>query len=461
MTDHLGSVNSNNSPFDYASSPNPARSTGNRVADALIKNIQNQQILGNQALTDINKQANLHDLHDIPDIPDIPDPSLALRLTMEKKEGNFTPEPNSVLNQPILNPISIEATGLSSAELAPHQINKFANEAQIPQAWTEIRKEISPLHGKYLAERNPLADSVMGNKLSTLAALFFTPPLGFAALMKHKSSQEALQQISQKQVEFLVQAINGNESNPSGNLKQVLIKTAQALDSLNGLSLDTARQVAESGSLAAPALKLAIGLFKAVDKSDPSVTSSDKTISGTDIAAMKEFLHESIALLDRPVEEIKSKINSGSGVTALKVFVEAMSDTPAYTDGKYNNSPDPLEKLGVSKKQSDEVTGFLKNISMRVKNLFNAGADQAVKIVDENATAAQAKTKEALLKLAQSMSNSSEVQQVVNYAGNGLQQVAPLVSQITQNAAETLQGQLKSIGVAAQQMNRASNAHLN
>ena len=107
MTDHLGSVNSNNSPFDYASSPNPARSTGNRVADALIKNIQNQQILGNQALTDINKQANLHDLHDIPDIPDIPDPSLALRLTMEKKEGNFTPEPNSVLNQPILNPISI------------------------------------------------------------------------------------------------------------------------------------------------------------------------------------------------------------------------------------------------------------------------------------------------------------------------------------------------------------------
>jgi hypothetical protein len=215
-------------------------------------------------------------------------------------------------------------------------------------------------------------------------------------------------------------------------------------------------KVAESGSLAAPALKLVIGLFKAVDKSDLSVTSSDKTITGADIVAMKEFLQDSIATLNRPAEEIKSKIDSDSGLTALKVFVGAMSDTPAYIEGKYNNSPDPLEKLGVSKKQSDEVTGFLKNISMRVNNLFKTGADQAAEIVNKNASAAQAKTTASLLELAQSMSNSSEARQVVNDAGNGLQQVAPLVSQITQNAAETLQDQLKSIGIAAEQMSRAN-----
>jgi hypothetical protein len=220
--------------------------------------------------------------------------------------------------------------------------------------------------------------------------------------------------------------------------------------------LDTARQAAESGSLAAPALKFAIGLFKAVDKSDLTVLSSDKTISGTDITAMREILHENISLLDRPVEAIKSKINSGSGVTALKVFVEAMSHTPAYIEEKYSNSPDPLEKLGVSKERSDEVTGFLKNISMRVNELLKTGANKAAEIVNENANDAQARTTAGLLKLAEDISASSGTQKLVSDAGNGLQQVAPLVSQITQNAAATLQEQLKSIGVAAQQMNRAN-----
>jgi hypothetical protein len=375
---------------------------------------------------------------------------------MEKKEGNFTPEPNSVLNQPIPNSIPIEATGLPSPELDQVRISKFASAVQIPQVWTEINQEISPLHKKYLAERNSLADSVMENKLSTVAALFFTPPLGLAALMKHKNSQETLREISKKQVNFLVEVLNGDESNPSGNLKQVLINTAQYLDVLNGLSLDTARQAAESGSLAAPALKFAIGLFKAVDKSDLTVLSSDKTISGTDITAMREILHENISLLDRPVEAIKSKINSGSGVTALKVFVEAMSHTPAYIEEKYSNSPDPLEKLGVSKERSDEVTGFLKNISMRVNELLKTGANKAAEIVNENANDAQARTTAGLLKLAEDISASSGTQKLVSDAGNGLQQVAPLVSQITQNAAATLQEQLKSIGVAAQQMNRAN-----
>jgi hypothetical protein len=431
MTDQISSVNSNNSPVDFL--PNTSVLTGVPFTDALIQGIK-------------KKGADPQDRLE------------GQRLASENKADNSTMPQNPILGNPISNQIPIEAIGLSSAELAPRQMNKFANEVQIPQAWSEIKSEISPLHEKYLSERNPLADSVMGNKLSTLAALFFTPPLGFAALMKHNSSQAALQQISQKQVKFLVQAINGDESHPSGNLKQVLINTAQALDVLNGLSLDTARQVAESGSPAAPALKLAIGLFKAVDKSDPSVTGSDKIITGTDIVAMKELLHETIPLLDRSPEEIKSKINNGSGLTALKVFVEAMTGARAYIEEKYNKGRDPLAELGVPEEQSAQVTGFFKNISMRVNNLLKTGADQAAEIVNKNASDAQAKTKDGLLKLAQSMSNSSEVRQVVNDAGNGLQQVAPLVSQITQNAAETLQGQLKSIGVAAE---RASKANLN
>ena len=213
------------------------------------------------------------------------DRSLAQRLAVEGEAGNFTPEPK-VLNKPVSSQIPREAVGLSSPELAPDQISSFANAVQIPQAWTEINQKISPLHEKYLAWRNTLADSVMENKLSTLAVLLVTPPLGLAALMNHKSSQQILREISEKQVNFLVEAINGDETNSPRNLKQVLINTAQSLDLLNGLSVDTARQVAESGSLAAPAIKFAIGLFKAVDKSDPSVTSSDKTITGQDIIAM-------------------------------------------------------------------------------------------------------------------------------------------------------------------------------
>jgi hypothetical protein len=276
--------------------------------------------------------------------------------------------------------------------------------------------------------------------------------------MNHKSSQQILQKISEGQVNFLVKAINGDASNPLGNLKQVLINTAQFLDVLNGLSVDTAKQVAESGSPAAPAIKLAIGLFKAVDKGDPS---ADQTISGIDIAAMKELLHESIALLDRPVEDIKSKIDSDSGLTALKVFVEAMTGAPAYIEGKYNKLRDPLAELGVSQQQSDQVTGFLSNMSARVKDLFITGADQAAEIVNRNASDAQAKTTAGLLALANQMSTSPAVKQVVMDAGSGLQQVAPLVNQITQGAAATLQEQLQSIGVAAEQMNRASKASLN
>jgi hypothetical protein len=436
------SVNSNNSHVQYLLDKY-GKSTGIRIENPIFE--VSRSNLENEAL--VNSEGNLNALR-----------SQAQRLAVE---GEALEPSHSAVNNPASNQIPREAVGLSSPALAPDQISSFASAVQIPQAWTEINQKISPLHEKYLAERNTLADSVMGNKLSTLAALLITPPLGLAALMNHKSSQEALQQISEKQVNFLVKAINGDASNPLGNLKQVLINTAQFLDVLNGLSVDTAKQVAESGSPAAPAIKLAIGLFKAVDKSDLSVTSSDKIITGTDIAAMKELLHESIALLDRPVEEIKSKINSGSAVTALKVFVEAMSDTPAFIEDKYNKLRDPLAELGVSQQQSDQVTGFLSNMSTRVRDLFATGADQAAKIVNNNASDAQAKTTAGLLALANQMSTSPEVRQVVNDAGNGLQQVAPLVSRITQNAAETLQGQLKSIGIAAEQMSRASKASLN
>ena len=459
MSDPLSSVNSNNLPVNN-SSLNQPKSTGVDLADTLMQGIK--QSSENKALIDSSKDLSVVDgSPSAKGLDSLHDRTLASKLAKEKEEGNFTPEPNSVLNQPIPNQIPREAVGLSSSSLAPDQISSFASAVQIPQAWTEINQEISPLYKKYLAERNSLADSVMGNKLSTLAALLITPPLGLAALVKHKTSQEALQQISEKQVNFLVKTINGDESNPLGNLKQVLINTAQSLDVLNGLSLDTAKHVADSGSPAAPAMKLAIGLFKAVDKSGPSVTSADRTITGTDIAAMKELLHESIALLGRSVEEIKSKINSGSAVTALKVFVEAMSDTPAFIEDKYNKLRDPLAELGVSQQQSDQITGFLSNMSARVKDLFRTGADQAAEIVNRNASDAQAKTTAGLLALANQMSTSPEVRQVVNDAGNGLQQVAPLVSQITQNAAATLQGQLKSIGIAAEQMSRASKASLN
>jgi hypothetical protein len=441
----------------HDSSLNQPKSTGVDLADALMQGIK--QSSENKALIDSSKTAldAMNDSSLAQRFDSLYDRTLAQRLASENKAGNFTLEQKPVLSNPVSGQIPREAIGLSSPALAPDQITAFANAVQIPQAWSGIKSEIFPLHEKYLSERNPLADSVMSNKMSTLLTLVLTPPLGLAALMKHKSSQEALQQVSEKQVNFLVKAINGDESNPSGNLKQVLINTAQALDVLNGLSLDNAVKVAESGSLAAPALKLVIGLFKAVDKSDLTVPSSDKTITGADIAAMKELLHEDIALLDRPVEEIKSKINSGSGVTALKVFVGAMSDTPDYIEERYNKLRDPLAELGVSKQQSDQVTGFLSNISTRVKNLFKTGADQAVKIVDQNASAAQAKTTAGLLALANEISTSSEAQQVVNDAGKGLQQVAPLVSQITQNAATTLQEQLKSIGITAEQMSRANN----
>lgn len=443
MADQASSVNST---LGFNNPSASIGSTGVPLADALLRGIQ--QGAEKQALRDSPEHLSA-----------MYDRTFAQRLAMDGDAGNSTvgqlhPAPSNHIS----SQIPIEAIGLSSPALAPGQISSFANAVQIPQAWTEINQKISPLHEKYLAERNTLADSVMGNKLSTLAALLITPPLGLAALMNHKSSQQILQKISEGQVNFLVKAINGDASNPLGNLKQVLINAVQSLDVLNGLSVDTAKQVAESGSPAASAIKLAIGLFKAVNKSDPGLTSADPAISGTDIVAMKELLHESIALLDRPVHDIKSKIDSDSGLTALKVFVEAMTGAPAYIEGKYNKLRDPLAELGVSQQQSDQVTGFLSNMSARVKDLFRTGADQAAEIVNRNASDAQAKTTAGLLALANQMSTSPAVKQVVMDAGSGLQQVAPLVNQITQGAAATLQEQLQSIGVAAERMSRASKA---
>ena len=190
MSDPIRSVNPNNSSVNN-SSQNQPESTGVPLADALVEGIQ--QSSENQAL--MKSGANLDAMGDR---------SLAQRLASENKVGNFTLEQNPVLSNHVSAQIPKEAIGLSSPALAPDQISSFANAVQIPQAWTEIKSEISPLHEKYLSERNPLADSVMSNKMSTLLTLVLTPPLGLAALMKHKSSQEALQQVSEKQVNFLV-----------------------------------------------------------------------------------------------------------------------------------------------------------------------------------------------------------------------------------------------------------------
>jgi hypothetical protein len=427
MTDQASSVNST---LGFTN-PSPSIGlTGVPLADALLAGMERGS--ANRAL--MNEEAALHAL---------PDRSQGQMLAMERDVGNSTVDQlHPALSNPIPNQIPREAIGLSSPALAPDQISSFANAVQIPQAWTEIKQEISPLHGKYLAGRNTLADSVMGNKLSTLAALLITPPLGLAALMNHKSSQQILQKISEGQVNFLVKAINGDASNPLGNLKQVLINAAQSLDVLNGLSVDTAKQVAESGSPAASAIKLAIGLFKAVDKSDLSVTSADPAINGTDIVAMRELLHESIALLDRPVDDIKSKIDSDSGVTALKVFVEAMTGAPAYIEGKYNKLRDPLEGL-LTQKQSQSLTGFLGDVTSRVKSFFVTEADKIVEVVDQNANAAQAKMQRDFTQIAARISNSPELKKIVGDATHGLQtQVAPLMQEIATRAGGAIQDQL-------------------
>ena len=175
MSDPINSFSSR-LPINDSSVTEP-ESTGVPLADALLAGMERGSI--NKAF--INGEA-LYALHDR---------SLAQRLAVEGEAGNFTPEPK-VLNKPVSSQIPREAVGLSSPELAPDQISSFANAVQIPQAWTEINQKISPLHEKYLAGRNTLADSVMENKLSTLAVLLVTPPLGLAALMNHKSSQQIL-----------------------------------------------------------------------------------------------------------------------------------------------------------------------------------------------------------------------------------------------------------------------------
>ena len=96
MSDPMSSVNSNNLPVNN-SSLNQPKSTGGLDVDAFANSLQNQQILENQvknlenqALTDIDKQAILHDL------------SLAPRLAMESKAGHKVPSPqdlNQVLGQ--------------------------------------------------------------------------------------------------------------------------------------------------------------------------------------------------------------------------------------------------------------------------------------------------------------------------------------------------------------------------
>jgi hypothetical protein len=435
------SVNFKNSSLDYGTLSNPVRLTGNRVADGLTQGIkqssENKAFIADLPAMDASSSAQELDF-----LPD--DRTLGKRLVMEREASRYPQHLDDIKS--VSKEIPREAVGLSSPSLAPDQISSFANAVQISQVWTESKGEISPLHEKYLAERSRLVDGVMENKLSTVAALFFTPPLGLAALMKYKSSQKALQQISEKQVNFLAQAIKGDASNPP--LKQILANTAQALDFLNGLSLDTVRQVAFSGSPAAPTLKLALGLYNAalglsspVDKSDSTVNAFDRIIVGDDIAKMRGLLSESTAVLDKPVEEIQSKINSRSAV-ALEIFVQAMTDVPAYITARYNKLRDPLKGL-LSEDQSEKLTGFLGDVTSRVKRFFVAEADKVVKVVDQNANAAQNKMKRDLTQIVAQISDNPELQKIVGDANHGLQtQVAPLMQEIAKRAGGAIQEQL-------------------
>jgi hypothetical protein len=460
MLDPQSSVSSNNSPLDYASSPNTARSTGVNV-DAFTNSLQNQQILENQvknlenqALTDIDKQANLHDLHD---------PSLAPRLAMESKAGHKVPSPqdlNQVLGQSstqaVINELHLKGltTAASGETNAPEKMGAFMAVASMP--WTSSEAVLKPQYDRAVAARNPFVEAVRENPIAKIAALTFIPTTPFAlwTLMGGQTSaDQALSVVSLAQNEFVIKGIQ------DGSIRDFSTRVNSGMDFLKGMKLESIK--AESN----PSLKFVGLLLDQVMRSEEKPNAPQETVTDNHIIGAREFLNELNAFLTKKPEDIALAVKENGGSFALKAMVQAVSGVPPLLEAKYHAGPkvDSLMKtIGITEEEAGKHLTTLDKVGGFFKNILGLQVKEAETVLEEARKSSEKISKQAAQQLMTGLAktvNDPKTRQGINEANSNLANLATqLVQTVSDKANQQLISNLADVNKA---INLANNAHLN
>jgi hypothetical protein len=461
MSDPMSSVNSNNPPVNN-SSLNQPKSTGVLDVDAFANSLQNQQILENQvknlenqALTDIDKQAILHDLHD---------PSLAPRLAMESKAGHKVPSPqdlNQVLGQSstqaVINELHLKGltTAASGETNAPEKMGAFMAVASMP--WTSSEAVLKPQYDRAVAARNPFVEAVRENPIAKIAALTFIPTTPFAlwTLMGGQTSaDQALSVVSLAQNEFVIKGIQ------DGSIRDFSTRVNSGMDFLNGIEFKSIKEESD------PSLKFAALLLeKAMDLEGRTLHVPEEGVTypyvfkvkveERHIAAAKKLLDELNEFLTKKPEDIISGVKENGGPHALKAMVQAVTGVPALLEAKYHAGPkvDSLMKtIGIDEKQAKAHLETLDGVGGFLRKLFGIQVKKAETVLEKARESSETISRQAAQQLmtefAQTV-NDPETRQGIDDVNSNLANLATkLVQTVSGKANQELASNLASVNAA-------------
>jgi hypothetical protein len=451
MTDHLGSVNSNNSPVP----PNTSKSTGVPFADALMQGIQ--QSSENKA---IEKEANLHDLHD---------PSLAPRLAMESQAGNKVPSPqdlNQMLGpstqQAVINELHLKGltTAASGETNAPEKMGAFMAAASMP--WASSEAVLKPQYDSAVIARNPFVEAVRENPIAKIAALTFIPTTPFAlwTLMGGQTkSDEALSLLSLAQNEFVIKGIT------DGSILEFSTKVKNGIRFLNGIEIPSIN--AESD----PSLKFAALLLEKAGRTvhipEDGVTKPYicNKVEERHIAAATKLLDELNEFLTKDSKDIASDVGENGGPFALKAMVQAVTGVPAVLEAKYHAGPQVdslIRTIGIDEKQAKEHLKTLNGVGGFFKKILGLQVENAETVLKKARESSEIISRQAAQQIMTGLAetvNDPKTRQGINEANSNLTNLGTqLLRAVSSKANQGLTSNLADVNKA---INLANNAHLN
>jgi hypothetical protein len=458
----LDSMNSNNlnSTVSNGSSPSLVLSTHNDYADTLIKNIQKQENLENQAL--VNSEDNNDANHR----------TLAQKLVREEKAGN-TMAPSSsqdlkdrqssvqdVVNQAYLRGLETNA----AADDPSAKMGVFLTFA--PPPWESSKAALEPEYIRAM-DLNPFVKAVRGSLVSKIAGLALLPatiPTLWVLLGGRTKSDEARSAVSLAQNKFVINGIQ------DGSILDFSTKVKNGIRFLNGIELASIN--------AEPNLSLKFAgllLEKAMDLEGRTLYVPEEGVAKPHIfnkveerhiAAATKLLDELNEFLTKDPKDIASSVGEHGGPFALKAIVQTVSGVPALLEAKHAGPKvDPLIKTFITEKEAekhlkilDRVGGFFKNIlglqAKQVETAFEKARKSSQEISERTA-------RDILAQFAETV-NDPENRQHIKEAkidlGNLVNELAKTVSG---KANEQFNSKLADVDKAMAAAARAKNAHLN
>jgi hypothetical protein len=444
MSDPISS-NISSLTVNHDSSPSPIKSTGNRIADGLIKGIEH--------LKTTNEEAGLGAMHDPSEVQSLASEN---NLTKALNQAAKQRAVGQSLTQAVINESYLEGlkTTASAATNPSDKMGTFMAVASMP--WKSSEAELKPQYDSAVTARNPFVEAVRENPIAKIAALAFIPTTPFAlwTLMGGQTSADkALSVVSLAQNEFVINGIKDKSINDFST------RVNGGMDFLNGMKLESIK--AESD----PSLKFAGLLLEKVMKSEESPNILQEKVTEHHIIGARELLNELKAFLTKNPEDIISDVKENGGPFALKAMVQAVSGVPALLEPKYHAGPqvDSLIKtIGITEAEAGKHRQTLGGVGSFLKNILGLQVKNAEAVVEKARESSETISRQAAQQImtgfAQTVSDP-QTREGINNANNSLADLATkLVQTVSNTANRGLTSNLASVNDA---IARAENAHLN